>query len=466
MRAAHSLSEEIVLERLIRTLIRNMIVYAGARRGLLPLARHERLSIEATARVVGAARCRAWHHPASREAWRTTPRVATRLATHTAFRTRESRTMKIVIAGGSIAGLAAALTLDCIGHDVTVYERSRTPLRGQGGGVAVLRRMMAFLERHGRHCRQMISVPTHRRRWIDRDGIVTRDEPEMLPFSSWDAVYRSLCETLPRGHIRYGRTVTGFDQDADGVDVHVDNERIRADVLIAADGSGSNLRARIFPGYTPSFAGYLAWRGIVDEAEFDTAAIASLVENMTLHKAPGELFMAFLIPALDGSLAPGARRFNWLWYRNEADPDALRRHLTDRNGHVHHASVHPGQLADDTVATLRQLAGERLPATLSQLVLATRAPFNQAIFDALSPGFVDGRVALIGDAACTVRPHTASGTSKAASDAVSLAEALPVDATDVVARLEQWSARRREEVTSLLDKGPQLAAAFGLGTPR
>ncbi|KAB0662594.1 FAD binding domain-containing protein [Burkholderia diffusa] len=374
--------------------------------------------------------------------------------------------MKIVIAGGSIAGLAAALTLDCIGHDVTVCERSRTPLRGQGGGVAVLRRMMSFLEQHGRHCRQMISVPTHRRRWIDRDGIVTRDEPEMLPFSSWDAVYRSLCETLPRGRIHYGRTVTGFDQDADGVDVHVDDERIRADVLIAADGSGSNLRARIFPGYTPSFAGYLAWRGIVDEADFDAAAIESLIENMTLHKAPGELFMAFLIPALDGSLAPGARRFNWLWYRNEADPDALRRHLTDRNGNVHHASVHPGQLADDTVATLRQLAVERLPASLSQLVLATRAPFNQAIFDALSPGFVDGRVALIGDAACTVRPHTASGTSKAASDAVSLAEALPADATDVIARLAQWSTRRREEVTSLLDKGPQLAATFGLGTPR
>ncbi|KVA56821.1 hypothetical protein WI61_36475 [Burkholderia cepacia] len=373
--------------------------------------------------------------------------------------------MKIVIAGGSIAGLAAALTLDCVGHDVTVCERSPSPLRGQGGGVAVLRRMMAFLEQHGRHCRHAISVPTHRRRWIDRDGIVTRDEPEILPFSSWDAVYRSLCETLPHGRIRYGRTVTGFDQDADGVDVHLGDERLRADVLIAADGAGSTLRAQLFPGYAPSFAGYLAWRGIVDEADFDAAAIAPLVENMTLHKAPGELFMAFLIPALDGSLVPGTRRFNWLWYRNEADRDALRHHLTDRAGHVHHASVHPGQLADDVVATLRQLAGERLPALLAQLVHATRMPFNQAIFDALSPAFVDGRVALIGDAACTVRPHTASGTSKAASDAVSLAEALPADATDVVARLAQWSARRRDEVTSLLEKGPQLAAAFGLGTP-
>ncbi|QCP53646.1 hypothetical protein FAZ95_31970 [Trinickia violacea] len=373
--------------------------------------------------------------------------------------------MKVVIAGGSIAGLAAALTLDCIGHDVAIYERSPTPLRGQGGGVAVLRRMMAFLEQHGHHCRDMISVPTHRRRWIDRDGAVTRDEPEMLPFSSWDAVYRSLCSTLPPGRIHYGRSVTGFEQDAGGIDVHIDDQRIRADVLLAADGTGSSLRARLFPDYAPSFAGYIAWRGIVDEADFDAAAIATLVENMTLHKAPGELFMAFLIPALDGSLEPGTRRFNWLWYRNETDSDTLRRHLTDQAGQVHHASIHPGQLSDDSVATLRQLASERLPSVFSQLVLATRAPFIQAIFDALSPDFVEGRVALIGDAACTVRPHTASGTSKAARDAVSLAESLPADATDVVQRLAAWSAERRAEVTSLLEKGPQLAATFGLGRP-
>ncbi|KWN13487.1 hypothetical protein WT83_18980 [Burkholderia territorii] len=374
--------------------------------------------------------------------------------------------MKIVIAGGSIAGLSAALTLDCIGHDVTVCERSPVPLRGQGGGVAVLRRMMAFLEQHGHHCRRTMSVPTHRRRWIDRDGALTRDEPEILPFSSWDAVYRSLCATLPPGRIRYGSAVTGFAQDAEGVDVHLDGERLRADVLIAADGTGSRLRAWLFPGYAPSFAGYLAWRGIVDEADFDADAIATLVENMTLHNAPGELFMAFLIPGLDGSLEPGTRRFNWLWYRNETDPDALRRHLTDRAGHVHHASIPPGQLADEAVAMLRRLAADRLPATLSQLVLATRAPFVQAIFDALSPGFADGRVALVGDAACTVRPHTASGTSKAAHDAVSLAESLPADAPDVVQRLARWSAQRRTEVMSLLEKGPQLAASFGLGTPR
>jgi 2-polyprenyl-6-methoxyphenol hydroxylase-like FAD-dependent oxidoreductase len=87
----------------------------------------------------------------------------------------------------------------------------------------------------------------------------------------------------------------------------------------------------------------------------------------------------------------------------------------------------------------------------------------QAIFDALSPSFVEGRVALVGDAACTLRPHTASGTSKAADDAVSLAEALAANSDDVAQRLAVWAAARREAVAPLLQKGPQLAAEFGLG---
>ncbi|MFM0609734.1 hypothetical protein PQR05_34960 [Paraburkholderia sediminicola] len=105
--------------------------------------------------------------------------------------------MKIAIASGSISGLAAALTLNCTGHGMLVYERSAHALRGQGGGVVVLRRMLSFLENHGHYCLDMISVPTHRRRWIDVGGSVAHNEPEMLPFSSWDAVYRSLCSMLP-----------------------------------------------------------------------------------------------------------------------------------------------------------------------------------------------------------------------------------------------------------------------------
>jgi 2-polyprenyl-6-methoxyphenol hydroxylase-like FAD-dependent oxidoreductase len=208
-----------------------------------------------------------------------------------------------------------------------------------------------------------------------------------------------------------------------------------------------------------------AWRGVVEESAFDHADIAELIENMTLFQAPGELFMTFLIPALDGSLEPGKRRFNWLWYRNEADASAIDAFLTGRDGRRHHASVAPGELSAQSLTHLQRAALDGLPGTLSQLVCATGAPFMQAISDALSPSFAKGRIALVGDAACTLRPHTGSGTSKAAGDAVSLAQALSEPAQDVVQVLAHWATARRAAVEPLLLKGPRLAQSFGLGSP-
>lgn len=138
--------------------------------------------------------------------------------------------------------------------------------------------------------------------------------------------------------------------------------------------------------------------------------------------------------------------------------------MTDHAGQPHHASISAGQLAAASVAELTTLARERLPAVLSQLVLATGAPFVQAIFDALSPSFAEGRVALVGDAACTLRPHTGSGTSKAADDAVSLAETLTSSGANVTRQLADWASARRVAVAPLVLEGPQLAATFGLGT--
>jgi 2-polyprenyl-6-methoxyphenol hydroxylase-like FAD-dependent oxidoreductase len=375
--------------------------------------------------------------------------------------------MKIAIAGGSIAGLACALTLTCTGHEVHVYERSATPLRGRGGGVVVLRQMLRFLEQHGQRTRAMLAVPTHRRRWIDMDGHVIRDDPELLPFSSWDAVYRSLCSMLPPGAIHYGHHVASVTEDADGVDIRFDDgsSAVRADVLIAADGTGSRLRSLLFPGSASSYAGYIAWRGVVGENAFDRDHVADLIENMTLYRSDAELFMTFLIPALDGSLESGTRRFNWLWYRNEPDELSIDSFLTGRDGRRHHVSVAPGELSEPSLAYLHRAAPERLPRIVSQLVTATPAPFLQSISDALSPSFAKGRIALVGDAACTLRPHTGSGTSKAADDAVSLAQALATPAPDVVTALDDWAARRRSAVEPLLLKGPRLAQSFGLGYP-
>jgi 2-polyprenyl-6-methoxyphenol hydroxylase-like FAD-dependent oxidoreductase len=72
------------------------------------------------------------------------------------------------------------------------------------------------------------------------------------------------------------------------------------------------------------------------------------------------------------------------------------------------------------------------------VVEATAQPFAQAIRDLASDHTVAGRVVIIGDAASIPRPHTAAGTSKAAANALALAEELQATPGDVPAALARW----------------------------
>jgi len=76
----------------------------------------------------------------------------------------------------------------------------------------------------------------------------------------------------------------------------------------------------------------------------------------------------------------------------------------------------PDGARDDLV----RVAEETLPPQFANAVSAERSPFIQAIFDYAAPIMVTKRIALLGDAAFVVRPHTAMGVSKAAGDALAL----------------------------------------------
>ena len=85
--------------------------------------------------------------------------------------------MQIAIIGGSYAGLCAALSLRCVGHEPTVYERSETYDR-IGGGIVVQPDFAEYLEGFGYARPQAVAVPTSRRVFLERDGSIaatTRD---------------------------------------------------------------------------------------------------------------------------------------------------------------------------------------------------------------------------------------------------------------------------------------------------
>ncbi len=81
------------------------------------------------------------------------------------------------------------------------------------------------------------------------------------------------------------------------------------------------------------------------------------------------------------------------------------------------------------------------------------------MFDFACSRLRHGRVALIGDAAVTARPHVGMGVSKAADDATTLAAALA--AGDQAAALQRWDADRARYGRAVLQWGRALGSYIG-----
>jgi 2-polyprenyl-6-methoxyphenol hydroxylase-like FAD-dependent oxidoreductase len=89
----------------------------------------------------------------------------------------------------------------------------------------------------------------------------------------------------------------------------------------------------------------------------------------------------------------------------------------------------------------------------------------QPVFDVAPAAMADDHAVLIGDAAGTVRPHTASGTSKAFGDAADLARTIRGAhfRGELPQILKQWEARRLSHLSTVARHGIRLAAQSSLG---
>ena len=356
---------------------------------------------------------------------------------------------RAVVVGGSLGGLNAALWLSDAGWDVTVLERSASPLEGRGAGIVLHPSTVRYLVEHGVAELAEISVPVERLRYLGPGGTVLSESPCRFRFTSWTTLYRSLLGRLDRSRYRMGSEVVAVDPGA-AAGVTAGSERVEGDLVIAADGVASTVRALLLPGVQPRYAGYVGWRGTVGEDRLSADTFEALHGAITYHLMPASHILAYPIPTVDGTVTPGRRQFNWVWYRNVAEGEPLDDLMTGADGRRHPLSLPPGLVRPHHVDEL-QTAAERLPAPLAEVVLETAEPFVQLIVDVAVPRMVVGRVCLLGDAAFALRPHAAVGTAKAAEDAWQLARALRAKPGDVDGALAAW-----EE--SQLRLGRQVAA--------
>jgi 2-polyprenyl-6-methoxyphenol hydroxylase-like FAD-dependent oxidoreductase len=367
---------------------------------------------------------------------------------------------RVIVAGGSIAGLFAGALLRRRGFTVDVLERSGEALTSRGAGIISHPELIAALRHAGAAVDDNIGVKVVGRIVLDQDGSLLGEHPLAQIAMSWDRLYRMLREVFPDDHYHAGRTIEGFDQSPDGVAVYLADGSIeRADWLIGADGLRSTVRRQLLPDLEPVYAGYAAWRGLIFEHAMSAQARAVLGDRLMFCLPPGEQMLGYPVSGPDEAVAVGLRRYNVVWYR-PADPAlGLPRLLTGRDGRRHDLSIPPGQATAAAVAVLRADAKALLAPCCAEVVLLIQDPFIQAICDLESPRLVFDRSILIGDAAFVARPHTGMGVTKAALDALTLAEALA--ASDQSAALVAWESGRLRYGHALVERARWLGAYLG-----
>ena len=361
--------------------------------------------------------------------------------------------LRVVVMGGSLGGLNAALWLRDAGCDVEVYERSPIPLAGLGAGIVLNPATVRYFTENDIVDLGEISVSTRWVRYMDRDGSTADQQPVSHRFSSYNALYRGLLDCLGDDRYHLGVTVDGFDQDERGVAVQFASDHTeRCDLLVCADGIRSTARSLLLPDVSLGYAGYVAWRGTVEEDKLKPQTYSALREAISYHVMPNSHALTYPIPMVDRSLGPERPHINWLWYRNVAEGPEFDDLMTDKEGAHREVSLHPGIVHERHVEKLRKDAMSTLPPPLVEVVFGTDEPFVQAIFDAEVTRMAFGRTCLIGDAAFTARPHAAAGTAKAAEDAWKLGEAVKMVGGDVVAALKEWEPGQLELGKRVLDR--------------
>ena len=380
---------------------------------------------------------------------------------------------RVIVMGGSLGGLTAALVLRDAGCQVRVFERSSSALQARGAGIAALDATLRYLVERGGYRPEHVCSSTGWIRFFNRDGSLRHEQRHHYWFSSWNTIYRSLLRLFEAERYLLGHEVMAFGQDGDSVSVTLaDGSRAEADLLVCADGVSSAARARLIPGASPSYAGYVAWRGTLPEGALSPATRKAFQDAINYQVLAGSHILVYPIPALDGSLAEGDRLVNMVWYVNVAAGRELDRLMTGRDGVRRAVSLPPGTATDEAVTGMRRAAQQALAAPIAEVVTSAAEPFVQAVYDIDVPRMAQGRVCLIGDAAFAVRPHAAAGTAKAAADGWALAEELAAAAGDVPAALAAWERRQLLLGRQLLARtreigdSSQFTGTFRPGDPR
>ena len=354
----------------------------------------------------------------------------------------------------------------CNGQDGALTSMNVPPLdwRERAQVLYHSRKWQRFLREIDRRDVLQSGVVARERIFLDWNGGIQRIVQAPQAQMSWDLLFQAWRDQIPSQYYHLASGTASVSTSQDYAEIYMsDGSAHRADIVIGADGIGSAMRAMVAPDFRPRYAGYAAFRGLSPERELPEQSADLVSDRFTFFDAPGLQYLGYTVAGADGSTQPGERRYNWVWYR-QLTPRQFAKALESSDGEQRSFSAPRGGLSKKTEEELRAAARAQLPAVLSQIVIQENFPFLQGIFDYEAPVMYRGRVALLGDAAFVVRPHTAMGVSKAAADAMELRDAL-VEEASVGAALQRYSARRMIVGSQIARYGQRLGESLQMHTP-
>jgi 2-polyprenyl-6-methoxyphenol hydroxylase-like FAD-dependent oxidoreductase len=322
----------------------------------------------------------------------------------------------VLIAGGGIGGLALALTLHEIGVPCTVFEGVRE-LKPLGVGINLQPNAVRELEDLGIGEAEMEAVGIPAREWalVGLNGREIYSEPRgKLAGYNWHQyavhrgafhmmLYRKVIERMGPDAVRLGHKVTGYRHEADGgVTALIETAagaRIeeRGALLFGADGIHSSVRAQMHPNQPPiHWGGTIMWRGTAKGVPIRSGS-SFVGLGTSRHRV--------VIYPISQPDADGLADINWI-AEQTYDTD----HDWSKSGWFR-----PVELAE-FAAEFDGFVYDwlDLPALLAKSDVAYENPMIDR--DPL-PTWVDGPVALMGDAAHPMYPTGSNGASQAIIDA-------------------------------------------------
>jgi len=333
----------------------------------------------------------------------------------------------ILIAGGGIGGLAAALGLARKGFRSIVLERA--PVLGEiGAGIQLGPNAFHAFDYLGvGDAARAMAVYVDRLRLMDAmtaEDIASIDltEPFRRRFGNpYAVVHRGdlhgvfvrACEASPLVDLRTGCAVTGYEQDGSTVTAKLlSGETLTGSVLIGADGLWSNIRKQVVGDGAPRVTGHTTYRSVIPTEQ--------MPEDLRWNAAT--LWAGPKCHIVHYPLS-GWKVFNLVvTYHNDAPEPVAGKPVSEEEVMAGFQHVHPR--AQDII---RHGTGWKL------WVLCDRDPVEN---------WVDGRVAVLGDAAHPTLQYLAQGACMAMEDAVCLSHEMAARPHDPEAALEAYRRQR------------------------